>query len=97
LTIREFAKNYSLHLRGNDCRDPVIFGRLLKRWHARQPAPRNAVEKRVGHIYEHNSAVLELMFTPRRQFFWKSLRRKLLAVGSALHQNGTGEMRGFEG
>jgi hypothetical protein len=90
-TLRLFSERQKLKVLRDECGDGVIVGRKLRRWNARYPAPKYRIDKFVGHIYEYSPGVLGLVFMPRQPYKWKHLRRKLLAEGFVLHQNGDWE------
>ena len=58
---------------------------------ARRQDGEQVIPGKLGHVYEHDSAMFGLMFIPDKARLWKYARRKLEAAGFAIWQDGDEE------
>jgi hypothetical protein len=92
MKLIEFADKYNLKVMKLEG-ELAIPGRKLKQNDGRYPAPnpRHPLDCMLGHIFEYSSTRMGLVFMPRRPKLWTMLRKKMLAAGFEIRQNGDWE------
>ena len=92
MKLIEFAEKYNLKVKKLEG-ELVIPGRKVKRNNGLYPAPnpRYPLDCLLGHIFEYSSTRMGLVFMPRRPKLWTILRKRMLAAGFEIRQNGDWE------
>lgn len=92
MRIHEFAERHKVHISRDECGEIIIKGRKAKHCDADYPKLSFASESGIAQIYQHATSRFGVIFMPRRSSrLWNNARRRLLAAGFELHQDGDRE------